>query len=707
MDFISRSRFPDFEDIRPESPLAKNTGSKDRPSGSATAPNDNANPFKYSRQIQDLIIAGKFKISAQHIYNDEINLTPENLKYRVFMIYGKDAVMLDHIYQLLQPEDDEVVLFIEDQTNDVFSGRKLSFRIGKDVQAKFHEDIHEADYVGKAMIEQGVSTLPAAEKVVQLIYAEFQKATSFDGLQYIFEKKVRPVLEEVTDKLYDVPISLLRNIARALQSLQYTKNAWDPDTTWPKKPFKPEFFPLVEISPDHEPKIGKHLLVPNLFDQVNKSFDHLNKTLDQSYRDLILKIEKLGLGFIDLEVPKHSPLYDFINKIKETISSVLVYMIDYAVGGLIFFNALFCGLINSLLEIFIGIFQLVELILQVAKFSNKAALSFSDWTEYLDNFLQALANVEILTVLKKFKAFVKDIASRLGDAFWALVKNISRADIGYCIGYIIGFIIEQILEAIFTGGAGNIASITSKTGKGLKVILEAIFEIIQTAVKKVGGDLLKASKGIVDIVAGLIRFIGKGTDNIIKFIDEIWDAFVRWIDELVAGKKKHEMGSLANRRSMDGKGIHLGRYKTTEALFGQTTHYTCVATCLRMVLKKKGITKYGEKKLAEMLGSVDGRGVSILKIPEILEELNIDNFVITKHKHIEYSDFAEILQKDEIAIVSMDVPDGGNRHALIVDKIEDGHVFLRDPYPINKGSSYTLKEEDFEKQFTGKTVIFK
>jgi hypothetical protein len=46
-------------------------------------------------------------------------------------------------------------------------------------------------------------------------------------------------------------------------------------------------------------------------------------------------------------------------------------------------------------------------------------------------------------------------------------------------------------------------------------------------------------------------------------------------------------------------------------------------------------------------------------------------------------------------------------HALVIDKIEDGLVFIRDPWPPGFGTSYSVNLDDFGTAFNGKFIIFK
>lgn len=47
-----------------------------------------------------------------------------------------------------------------------------------------------------------------------------------------------------------------------------------------------------------------------------------------------------------------------------------------------------------------------------------------------------------------------------------------------------------------------------------------------------------------------------------------------------------------------------------------------------------------------------------------------------------------------------------NYHQLVIDKIENGQVFIRDPWPPGMGSSYSISVEDFNKNFTGLVLRF-
>lgn len=123
-----------------------------------------------------------------------------------------------------------------------------------------------------------------------------------------------------------------------------------------------------------------------------------------------------------------------------------------------------------------------------------------------------------------------------------------------------------------------------------------------------------------------------------------------------------------------------------------------------MVLDDKGIVK-SEQYLAEAL-STDINGASILDIPDALFYSYLDDISAIAEKDIKFSKLMGSLNEGDKAIVSIGTKDFGS-HAVVLEKIEKGKVFLRDPLPIHQGASYSMTIESFEKIFNKKAVIIK
>ncbi|MFV0549940.1 MAG: hypothetical protein ACK5M5_14670 [Limnobaculum xujianqingii] len=51
--------------------------------------------------------------------------------------------------------------------------------------------------------------------------------------------------------------------------------------------------------------------------------------------------------------------------------------------------------------------------------------------------------------------------------------------------------------------------------------------------------------------------------------------------------------------------------------------------------------------------------------------------------------------------------ENGAIHAIVIDSVKDGKVFIRDPWPMGTGSSYSVPVNKLEQLVTGNAVIIK
>jgi len=156
--------------------------------------------------------------------------------------------------------------------------------------------------------------------------------------------------------------------------------------------------------------------------------------------------------------------------------------------------------------------------------------------------------------------------------------------------------------------------------------------------------------------------------------------------------------------------IAIKEEKALGAIFGQMNNHTCVASSLKMVLNDLKIIKF-EDDLARALNTTS-KGANILDIPNALPNAYIDNLKTIARgakldKNVKFSTLQkQMKQGDRKAIVSVRTEEFG-AHALVVDKIENGRVFVRDPLPIFSGSSYSVDIDDFRRIFNKKFVTIK
>jgi len=213
--------------------------------------------------------------------------------------------------------------------------------------------------------------------------------------------------------------------------------------------------------------------------------------------------------------------------------------------------------------------------------------------------------------------------------------------------------------------------------------------------------------------------LGKGGQKLQDFVEDVWKKVADWFLEnkklignldaelkelIIKGRKLQKgLGNLT-KSFAENAGIKIERWISETKVFGQSTDHTCAATSLRMILHDKNIIK-SEEYLAGALNTTKD-GARIKDIPDALYNSYIDDVVAIFEDDIELLELLEKLTDGDKAIISIGTREFGS-HAVVLEKIENGKVFLRDPLPMNQGTSYTMKIEDFEKIFKKKAVIIK
>ncbi|MDR6968498.1 putative double-glycine peptidase [Flavobacterium arsenatis] len=286
---------------------------------------------------------------------------------------------------------------------------------------------------------------------------------------------------------------------------------------------------------------------------------------------------------------------------------------------------------------------------------------------------------------------------------WNTGQSIHVDALGYYTGYIIGMLVDIIISVVFTGGAKTVADVM----RLLQEQLKTVFKLIQKAVAKTGEAILRS----IDEIIAIFAKIRNGAKNIKPFLDEILELLRKLLksnkaDDFFDFIKKLQKGAGdINKTFAENAGIKIEKWLTEVKVIGQTTDHTCAATSLRMILEDKGIIKL-EDELARAL-KTDVDGASILDIPEALYFKRLEDQVeAVAEGKIKLQSLIEKLNEGDKAIVSVFKKDFGS-HAMVLEKIENGKVFLRDPLPKNHGASYIMEVKEFKKIFNEKAVIIK
>ena len=151
---------------------------------------------------------------------------------------------------------------------------------------------------------------------------------------------------------------------------------------------------------------------------------------------------------------------------------------------------------------------------------------------------------------------------------------------------------------------------------------------------------------------------------------------------------------------LEGAGSTVRAYEPAGQVIGQTTTYTCVAASCRMVASDVGVA-LTEAEVAAALKTAP-TGASMFDAAAVLEQ-----FGVTGGQALRQATLAELqagLASGRSAIVGVNIP-GIGRHAMVVDRIADGMVYVRDPLPVGTGSSFAMTLSDFLSNWRGAVVF--
>jgi RHS repeat-associated protein len=152
---------------------------------------------------------------------------------------------------------------------------------------------------------------------------------------------------------------------------------------------------------------------------------------------------------------------------------------------------------------------------------------------------------------------------------------------------------------------------------------------------------------------------------------------------------------------MEGAGVAVGRYEPVGEVIGQATMETCVAGSCRMIASDVGVA-LTEDAVATALETT-AEGASVLRAAEVLESLGVSGG--QAYQRATLAQLEAGLASGRSAMVGVQVS-GLGRHAMVVDRIAEGRVFLRDPLPLAQGSSFSMPLRDFLDIWSGRLVTF-
>jgi filamentous hemagglutinin len=148
--------------------------------------------------------------------------------------------------------------------------------------------------------------------------------------------------------------------------------------------------------------------------------------------------------------------------------------------------------------------------------------------------------------------------------------------------------------------------------------------------------------------------------------------------------------------------IDIAPYTPSRPTLGQLTGDSCVAASCRMASGMNEPEAYIRGVL-----QTDSTGTLLSNVPAGLRTLGFSgeaNYV----SNITANTIASATSNGSVVIVNLRVTGSSTAHAVVVDSISNGRVYIRDPWPIGTGSSYSVPVSALNSTtLTGSAVIIR
>ncbi|MCJ8152628.1 hypothetical protein MKJ01_02485 [Chryseobacterium sp. SSA4.19] len=496
-----------------------------------------------------------------------------NFAFRVIMFSSTDATKLKESFEVSAPAGREILIFIEDNTEDKASGTYGAIKISNDVlsflnkSGRLEYDLYNND----AVYEEIKKVIPELsddqiKTLLQKGYIEdirIDIAKTYCKLASFFSSgisSVNPGLGILTnDVLRKTTSILLEKVILLIEETKLGENRWQP------KPPKLEngeidknytYNPLISSGKDSNGTVN--------FSEITGLLKTMLTEQDNLVR-LVLNIKKdfrknsQPKGFLELLYNLYLSAYDIMYDVIMGLDDIS--NLDILKYGMQTYNALLCGVWNGLVDSVSGLFAMVKMIYDGITMGK-------DFVQNIDKYLPTLLEQfdEAVQAIKKisFTETAQYIYEKLKEINLTFDPVACSYFIGYAFGFIISLIIEIIVGVLISGGTLSVAAIVNALVESILGIFRLGFSAVKGVVKAVRTFVKFVVRSIQDLLKGfqeLLLFLKKGWNEIKKIVDDAFNITDLEFKEF-RKKKRIELFS-----TIKGKPINLNLLKKLQKEF--------------------------------------------------------------------------------------------------------------------------------------------
>ncbi|MDI9340587.1 MAG: hypothetical protein QM534_08440 [Sediminibacterium sp.] len=449
-------------------------------------------------------------------------------RYDVKILVSKDASYLKEAYDKMQPDDNDVCFFLEDNSTDLFSDRKAYIKIGSALQTDLKKQQIATIETKDAFITR-YTTYSSNGATYPLDF------TSDDLQQLITKGEIENPEMTLIIALYQAlniqvvllgPLSgilaeaLLWISKTARETIEFSEASWNPYASGKEdENFKPVLFgnisTLLELGAEaiSTAKSGVEAGIKGQIELLRSKMSMLTNPSVEEYigSDQLTQFFERVLGFAESSS----------SVLLNGLEAMLDFFFAFGDKWLNMCNAFYCGLWNGIVEIVLGLIDLVGYLFKAIEMAGSAVANaqtlIPQALEMADEFIQTVMDTDILDLVQS--VFWKLMEKLQNFNLYALTQSVSVEQVAYFLGNVGGFVVELIIDAYFTGGTKAVADLLKKFGTASEKTLSVITGFITKITK---GAVEFSIEAVFNSMKYFIEMLKSGKETILKWIDDFF-----------------------------------------------------------------------------------------------------------------------------------------------------------------------------------------
>lgn len=467
--------------------------------------------FNVSEALEEIVLND----SAVYDYVDGLSIT---------LFANHNGAELLRQYKDTVAKSNELILFLELDDSTNIMGSVMRARIGSDLMKK--QNLASSELL-RFVQSNGINI---SQDRLQLLLKE-SAASDAPGFLKWFSGALQDVGGVFDYLLEKVEVFFEKDIPKQINDYKIKEKRWDP---------KHEKYDPIFIPRSIEKKLSSKTnesSSPDYDNLIKSCVDPLFTKIDRLKNKVDFKIDSVGSLLPDAMVKK---LKETVHSLFSHINNIKAFILDPEQGFMLLlqksiraFNAMLCGLYNSIIDLISGIFMLIGLLVKAIRGIGDYLVNMTYYNqlfeEVIENLIGDFLKVDWLGVLKNMVKFAMYVPLMQFDLLInkskALYDNLER--VFYYTGYVLGFILETVLSVLFSGGALTIKTVLKE--------LKAPIDLVNMIGKGLKNTIGKA-KNEFDKIIAFIRYIFKELKNPDALVKKI----KQFVSEVFQGIKANE-----------------------------------------------------------------------------------------------------------------------------------------------------------------------